>query len=340
MGLFRANGEFSVEIGDVRTNSVWRAIASIPFEPLVQQTARQLERHVEIRLGGFRVRRISRRLDAIGDVRQRVHELIFVGRSRHVAGGQHSQISGDGAARSARRGQDSLVIVFVQKDADAFGSHSAYPFLFRPRDKCMPQSTETGSLTYKQLDLLSKLLERRQNFNAPWFEDLKNEPAKIHMLSAQAASDYIQALDEKSDDGAGKPRSESVGFRPITPKQRSYLSRLIRETDRFDADWFDPLKRGDRKVDSLSSDEASEFISALRGGTSTDSDSERETRSERARQPASEEQLDYILNLLEEKEVARDSLIEVDALLDRLTFSTASHFIDTLKYMPGVDAQE
>ena len=62
--------------------------------------------------------------------------------------------------------------------------------------------------------------------------------------------------------------------------------------------------------------------------------------SERARQPASEEQLDYILNLLEEREVSRDSLIEVDALLDRLTFSTASHFIDTLKYMPGVDVQE
>lgn len=192
----------------------------------------------------------------------------------------------------------------------------------------MALSELESSITYKQVELLTDLLKRHNSHDADWFADLKEDEAIIHQLSQQEASDYISELLGNKDSGSDAPAPREKG--QITNKQQNYLNQLIRATPSFDEPWFDSLKTGRVKTSDLDSQTASQYISVLRDAqpVKEDGDTMREIP------PRTPQQLELILKLLEEKELVRDSMIDVDALLERLTARAASKFIDTLKALP------
>ena len=192
----------------------------------------------------------------------------------------------------------------------------------------MAHSELDSSITYKQVELLTDLVKRHNSHHADWFADLKEDEANIHQLSQKEASDYISELLNNEDSGSDSKAPREKG--QITEKQRNYLNQLVRATPSFNESWFDSLKTGQVRTSDLDSQTASKYISALRDAQPVKEDGDN-TREIPLRTP---QQLELILKLLEEKELVRDSMIDVDALLERLTARAASKFIDTLKALP------
>ena len=133
----------------------------------------------------------------------------------------------------------------------------------------MPQYDLAKSISYKQKELLQRLVNKRESFDAEWFGDLKAYPDNIAELSGKEASEYIEALIE-----ADRPEGSSAGTQGA-------------KTEKLDP-----------------------------------------------KSPATENQISYIYNLLDQHEIVEDGVIVVDDFLGLLTTSTASHFIDTLKFTP------
>lgn len=141
------------------------------------------------------------------------------------------------------------------------------------------------------------------------------------------------------------PQSDMVGS--ISYKQKRLILRLVEEIDSFDQPWFPALKDGRTDIDEMSAATASDVIEALLehqkktqgrpANTSTHVDSEE--LEEKDLKPVSENQIKYLLDLLEKKQLANDGVIDVDHWLSRLTSSTASHLIDAVKFTPQLESQ-
>ena len=122
----------------------------------------------------------------------------------------------------------------------------------------------------------------------------------------------------------------------ITPKQSSFLKRLLSQTDSLEADWFDDLKSNPDDLDSLSIEEASQYIDALlaaRDGGKPGGDQEGSSNSSaREPKPASEKQLSFLRELMDESQfVSESGELDIETLIPSLTSYTASRLIDVLR---------
>ena len=66
----------------------------------------------------------------------------------------------------------------------------------------MTQSDMASSISYKQQKYLKKLVEEREEFDADWFNDLKETRIAIDDLSSAQASEFNQALAPNSGEQA------------------------------------------------------------------------------------------------------------------------------------------
>ena len=139
------------------------------------------------------------------------------------------------------------------------------------------------------------------------------------------------------------PQNEMAGS--ISFSQKKYLSTLVDEREGHDAPWFKDLKEGRTDYDDLSAAEASSYIEALTGNKksgseSTASDDSDDDEKKRAPGPATAKQLELLRKLGDEKALVSDGLIDAEHLYSRLNASTASKLIETLRYIPRLEAAQ
>lgn len=99
----------------------------------------------------------------------------------------------------------------------------------------MPGSQEAGSITDKQKHFLERLVGDREEFDEPWFEELKTGTADIEELSVAQASEYLDALlnakpkesTESTKDQASGERSSSNEPKPLSEKQEKFIRQLL-----------------------------------------------------------------------------------------------------------------
>ena len=198
------------------------------------------------------------------------------------------------------------------------------------------------TISYGQEKLLTELLDQVDEFDADWFYDLKSGESDIKDLSAQAASDFINAL----KNGVGDPQSpadpngdESNDARTISAKQITLLTRLVKKQDDYDAEWFRELKSHPEQIKTLMMTEASGYISALIEKP-TDDDGSATLRqsvkpdSSAAPDPLTPDQAQLIIKMLVERQLILNGHIVVDTFMRLLNKKAASSFIDTLKEIP------
>ena len=135
------------------------------------------------------------------------------------------------------------------------------------------------------------------------------------------------------------PQNEMAGS--ITYGQKKYLMRLVDEREAHDATWFDDLKHQRVDFDDLSAADASEYIEELTSKDETQVTANTEESGDdappRTPRAASPEQLKYLHDLVEGKQLAIDGQIDVDQFFARLSAPSASKLIDVFKYIPRLE---
>ena len=133
------------------------------------------------------------------------------------------------------------------------------------------------------------------------------------------------------------PQNEMAGS--ITYGQKRYLKQLVDDRNSHDAPWFNELKHGRTEYDSLSAAQASDYIQALAPNTNkerepAESSDANENAPGRPPGPVTAKQLELIRKMMAEKGLVNDGYVDAEYLYSRLTTSTASKFIEAIKYIP------
>lgn len=132
----------------------------------------------------------------------------------------------------------------------------------------MSESQETRSITDKQKRFLEQLIQERDEYDAPWFDELKTGDVQLDELSVSKASEYIEALvgsrPAKSTSGAGESSSNEDSndneARPLSEKQANYILSLL-EKKRLSEDGMIDV---DTLMARLTSRAGSHLIDALK----------------------------------------------------------------------------
>lgn len=196
-------------------------------------------------------------------------------------------------------------------------------------------------ITPKQESFLSSLLKRVNSLNEEWFEPLKNGEANIKELSSQEASRYIDALlsasDQTKPSGGGNTNQQSQ-TRMISEKQIRFLTRLINNTEHFEADWFAKLKQDPDSIGSLTLKDASYYITSLNNNPQTLSETTVfESNTSNQKHEAKSDDADiakrcaFITNLLRKHGLIQDEKIPLEPLLRRLSQNDVNTLINILK---------
>ena len=139
------------------------------------------------------------------------------------------------------------------------------------------------------------------------------------------------------------PQNDMAGS--ITYKQEKVIERRLKELKAFDNTQFNDLKSGRVHIKALSAADASELIDALlthdqEQAEAEGSDDAQDESAKRMPGPATTNQLQLIRKLMDEKQLVRDGIIDAEHLYARFNASTASKFIDAIKYIPRPEAAQ
>lgn len=137
------------------------------------------------------------------------------------------------------------------------------------------------------------------------------------------------------------PHSDMVGS--ITYQQKTLIERHLNEREDFGNIMFRDLLQGHVTLDELSAAEASELIADLVTSDEPEPDvEEAEAHEDRSRsrtpRPATPNQIKYLNDLGQKKNIVVDGQIDAERLFERLTAPNASNLIDVFKYIPQAEA--
>ena len=132
----------------------------------------------------------------------------------------------------------------------------------------MPQNDMAGSITYGQQKYLKRLVDEREEYDAQWFNDLKEKRIDYEELSAAEASQYIEALkpddverDDSSQAKSDEPKEPKQPPGPATEKQLDLLKKMMSEKELVDEEGFVDT---DHLYSLLTTSTASKLIDAVR----------------------------------------------------------------------------
>ena len=136
------------------------------------------------------------------------------------------------------------------------------------------------------------------------------------------------------------PQNDMAGS--ITHKQEKVIERHLKELESFDNTQFNDLKSGRINIKELSAADASELIEALltHDQDETEAEDAQDESAKRMPGPATANQLQLIRKLMDEKKLVRDGIIDAEHLYARFNASTASKFIDAVKFIPRPEASQ
>ena len=139
------------------------------------------------------------------------------------------------------------------------------------------------------------------------------------------------------------PQNDMAGS--TTYKQEEVIERHLKVLESFDNTQFNDLKQGRIDIKELFAADASELIDALltHDQDETEAEGTDDARDESAKRmpgPATSNQLQLIRKLMDEKQLVKDGIIDAEHLYARFNASTASKFIDAVKFIPRPEAPQ